>query len=313
MKRILIVDDVHEVFMDIMNKQGFSCTYLPDISRAEAMKILDEYQGLIVRSKFLITEEVLGAGSRLEFIGRAGAGMDNIDLEATERAGISCFNAPEGNRDAVAEHTLGLLLGLSNKLVKSDHEVRDQVWNRSGNRGVEIGGKTIAIIGYGHMGSSFARRLQGFGCRVIAYDKYKHGFTDGFAEEVSLDYLMKEADILSIHVPLTAKTKAMVSADFITRFEKPFYYLNTSRGETQKMADVLQALRSGKILGAGLDVLENEKFPLKGPAELDWFTGLAALENVIFSPHTAGWSVESYFKISKVLAEKILDFYKISV
>ncbi len=312
MKRILIVDDVHEVFMDIMNKHGFSCTYQPDISRAEALKILDGYEGLIVRSKFLITEEVLEHAGSLEFIGRAGAGMDNIDLEAAAKRDIRCFNAPEGNRDAVAEHTLGLLLALSNKLLKSDRQVRNQVWDRSGNRGIEIKGKTVGIIGYGYMGCAFAQRLQGFDCRVIAYDKYKQAFSDRYAQEVSLDQLLLEVDILSIHVPLTDETRAMVNKEFIGQFTKPFYYLNTSRGETQKMADVLQALQSGKIRAAGLDVLENEKLPLSAGKDLEWFTGLALLENVIFSPHTAGWTVESYFKISEVLAEKILNFYKIS-
>lgn len=312
MKRILVVDDVHPVLLDIVRRHGFTCDYQPDITRDQALLILPEYEALVIRSKFLLTHEVLEHAGKLELICRAGAGMDNIDMIAAAAFNITCINAPEGNRNAVAEHAMGLLLSLSNKLVNSDREVRQQIWHREANRGIEIKGRTVGIIGYGNTGSTFARKLQGFECRVMAYDKYKKGFGAEGVEEVSLEDIFTHADILSIHIPLTPESKGLVNSEFINRFNKPFYYLNTSRGETQRMTAVVSGLLAGKILGAGLDVLETEKFPLKNEADKTWFQALVAMDNVQFSPHTAGWTVESYEKISRVLAEKFLKFYNLS-
>lgn len=312
MKRILIVDDVHPVLLENLQDQGFTCDYQPSISREQALLVLPRYEALVIRSKFLLTREVLAHAGKLELICRAGAGMDNIDMQAAGEFGIQCVNAPEGNRNAVAEHAMGLLLALSNKLMQSNLQVRQQIWNREANRGIEIKGRTVAIIGYGNTGSTFARKLRGFECQVIAFDRYKTGFGDEYVTEVSLEEIFARADILSMHIPLTDESRGMVNAGFIGRFQKPFYFLNTSRGEVQQMADLVDGLRSGKLLGAGLDVLETEKFPLKEAASLAWFEELAAMDNCIFTPHTAGWTVESYRMISEVLAAKILNFYNSS-
>jgi len=292
MKHILIVDDVHSVFMEILQNHEFICDFQPDISVERALEIFGDYDALVVRSKFKLTRGILTNAGKLRIICRAGA---------------------EGNRDAVGEHTLGLLLALSNKLIQSDRQVKKQIWNREANRGIEIKGKTIAIIGFGNTGAAFARKLQGFECRILAYDKYKSGFGSDYVEEATLEEIFDQADILSLHIPLTYETKGMMNGEFISRFKKPFYFLNTSRGEVQRMTDLVLALNSKQIIGAGLDVLENEKFPLKDPADDDWFQKLSVLDNVVLTPHTAGWTVESFFKISTVLAEKILNFYNLSI
>lgn len=312
MKHILIVDDVHAVFMDILQEHEFICDYQPDISIEKALQILGEYEALVVRSKFRLTRDILANAGKLQIICRAGAGMDNIDMQAAAEFNIHCINAPEGNRDAVGEHTLALLLALSNKLIQSDHQVKEQIWNREANRGIEIKGKTIAIIGYGNTGAAFARKLQGFECRILAYDKYKSGFGSDYVEEATLEEIFDQADILSFHIPLTVETKGMMNNKFISCFKKPFYFLNTSRGEVQRMTDLVMGLNQGQIIGAGLDVLETEKFPLKNSADQNWFQELSVRDNVILTPHTAGWTVESYLKISTVLAEKILNFFKLS-
>ena len=313
MKHILIVDDVHAVFMEILQNHEFVCDFQPDISVERALEIFGDYDALVVRSKFKLTRDILEKAGKLRIICRAGAGMDNIDMLAAAEFNIHCINAPEGNRDAVGEHTLGLLLALSNKLIQSDRQVKKQIWNREANRGIEIKGKTIAIIGFGNTGAAFARKLQGFECRILAYDKYKSGFGSDYVEEAMLEEVFDQANILSLHIPLTFETKGMMNGEFISRFKKPFYFLNTSRGEVQRMTDLVLALNSGQIIGAGLDVLENEKFPLKDPADDDWFQALSVRDNVVLTPHTAGWTVESYFKISTVLAEKILKFYNLSI
>lgn len=313
MKHILIVDDVHLVFMEILQNHEFICDFQPDISVERALEIFGDYDALVVRSKFKLTRGILANAGKLRIICRAGAGMDNIDMQAAAEFNIHCINAPEGNRDAVGEHTLGLLLALSNKLIQSDRQVKKQIWNREANRGIEIKGKTIAIIGFGNTGAAFARKLQGFECRILAYDKYKSGFGSDYVEEATLEEIFDQADILSLHIPLTYETKGMMNGEFISRFKKPFYFLNTSRGEVQRMTDLVLALNSKQIIGAGLDVLENEKFPLKDPADDDWFQKLSVLDNVVLTPHTAGWTVESFFKISTVLAEKILNFYNLSI
>lgn len=313
MKHILIVDDVHAVFMEILQNHEFICDYQPGISVEKALGILGDYDALVVRSKFRLTRDILANAGKLRVICRAGAGMDNIDMKAAAEFNIHCLNAPEGNRDAVGEHTLALLLALSTKLIQSDQQVKMQVWNREANRGVEIKGKTVAIIGFGNTGASFARKLQGFECRILAYDKYKSGFSTEYLQEATLEEIFDQADILSLHIPLTQETKGMMNGEFISRFRKPFYFLNTSRGEVQRMTDLVLALNEGQIAGAGLDVLETEKFPLKNPADENWFSELSIRDNVVLTPHTAGWTIESYFKISTVLAEKILKFYNLSI
>ena len=227
--------------------------------------------------------------------------------EHKEKKGIKCINSPEGNRDAVGEHCLGLLLAVFNKICIADMQVRKGLWLREENRGLEIKGKTIGIIGYGNMGRSFAQRLSGFDCKVIAYDKYKTNYSDDFAQECSLEEIFSQSDVLSFHTPLTEETKYMFNKDFIQNFKKPFYLLNTSRGKVVKIKDLIEALNEGKILGAGLDVLEFEAFSNElenAPTELQ---DLFLRNNVVLTPHVAGWSVESNYKLSYYLAEKIIS------
>lgn len=303
MKKILIADDLHPAFKEEAEKLGFQCDDRPLISREETLSILKDYIGLAIRTKFLVDKELLQAGTKLKFIARAGAGMDNVDEEYARLKGIICINAPEGNRDAVAEHVIGMLLSLYNNLRKADMEVRNGLWNREANRGQELKGKTVAIIGYGNTGSTLARKLSGFEVKVIAYDKYKTGFSDAFVKEVTMEDIVTQADILSFHVPLTDETRQLFTEEYLHRFKKPILLLNTSRGEVVNTRAVLNGIRSGRITGAGLDVLEVEKFPAL--SKQDWYDELCQNEKVILSPHVAGWTHESFRKISEVLAEKL--------
>lgn len=303
MKKILIADDLHPAFKEEAEKLGFQCDDRPLISREETLSILKDYIGLAIRTKFLVDKELLQAGTKLKFIARAGAGMDNVDEEYARLRGIICINAPEGNRDAVAEHVIGMLLCLYNNLRKADMEVRNGLWNREANRGQELKGKTVAIIGYGNTGSTLARKLSGFEVMVIAYDKYKIGFSDAFVKEVTMEEIVTQADILSFHVPLTDETRQLFTEEYLHRFKKPILLLNTSRGEVVNTRAVLNGIGSGRITGAGLDVLEVEKFPAL--SKQDWYDELCQNEKVILSPHVAGWTHESFRKISEVLAEKL--------
>ncbi|MVN92521.1 NAD(P)-dependent oxidoreductase [Mucilaginibacter aquatilis] len=302
-KSILIVDDLHPLFIEEVEALGYRCDYQPLIKRDEALKVLSNYDGLVIRSKFLVDKQVLDAALQLKFIARAGAGMDNIDETYAIEKGIKLINAPEGNSDAVGEHAIGLLLSLMNNLNRADAEVRTGLWQREANRGYELKGRTVGIIGYGHMGRSFARKLKGFEVNVIAYDKYKTGFSDEYAREVSMEEIVKHSDVLSLHTPLTAETNGLVNDEYLFHFKKPIFLLNTSRGQVVHTQAVLNAINQGKILGAGLDVLEIEKFPLL--AQQQWFEDLRTNGEVILSPHVAGWTFESYRKISEVMASKI--------
>jgi D-3-phosphoglycerate dehydrogenase / 2-oxoglutarate reductase len=302
-KKILIADKLHPIFKEEAEKLGYVVDDKPLISKAETLQILHQYTGIAIRTKFNIDKEVLAAGSNLRFIARAGAGMDNIDTALTDKKGIHCINAPEGNRAAVAEHTLGMLLSLMNNLRKADTEVRDGIWDREGNRGYELKGKTVGIIGYGYMGRSFAKRLKGFDVNVIAYDKYKSDFSDEYANEVSMEQIVKYSDVLSLHIPLKRETYQLVDDEYLLHFKKKIFFLNTARGEIVNTKAILNAIKAGKILGAGLDVLEVEKFP--NLEEQPWFAELKKEDRVLLSPHVAGWTFDSYRKISEVLAEKL--------
>ena len=301
--KILIVDDIHPVFMERAQTLGYSCDYRPTIKPDEALQILGDYAGLVVRSKLNMNKQFLDAGKCLRFICRAGAGIDHIDEAYAAEKGITLINAPEGNMDAVGEHAVGMLLSLMNNFAIADAQIRAGNWLREANRGYELKGKTVGIIGYGFMGHSFARKLSGFEVSVIAYDKYKTGFSDPYAREVSMEEIVKHSDVLSLHVPLTAETRGLVNQEYLFHFKKPLFLLNTSRGKVVQTRDVLNAIKSGKILGAGLDVLENEKFPAL--AEQEWFDELRHSGKVLLSPHIAGWTFESYRKISEVMAEKL--------
>lgn len=302
-KNILIVDDIHPIFIEQAEAMGYHCDYRPTIKPDEAYAIISDYEGLVIRSKFLVTKAIIDISKNLRFVCRAGAGMDNIDEDYASEKGIILINAPEGNMDAVGEHAVGMLLSLMNNFNRADAEIREGIWKREANRGYELKGKTVGIIGYGFMGKSFAKKLSGFEVNVIAYDKYKTGFSDQYAREVSMEEIVKHSDVLSLHVPLTNETNGLVNDEYLFHFKKPIFLLNTSRGKVVKTQAVLNAVKTGRILGAGLDVLEVEKFPALG--EQPWFDELRQSDKVLLMPHVAGWTFDSYRRISEVMAEKL--------
>lgn len=309
--KVLFIDTTHPVLPEMLEDGGYEVHhfYHKDINKLKA--IADKFTGFIIRSKFRLDEEILKHATQLKFIGRVGSGMENIDVNYTESVGIKCFNAPEGNRDAVAEQAIGMLLSLFNNLKKADIEVRKGIWKREENRGVELGGKTVGIIGYGNTGSAFARKLRGFDVKILAYDKYKKGFSNEFVTETSLEDLFENADIVSLHIPLTEETRFMVNHNFISSFKKNIYLINTSRGRILRTSDLIKNLDNAKVIGACLDVLEFEGLSFENldnenlPTE---FKQLIKKDNVILSPHIAGWTYESNVKLSEVLAKKILKF-----
>lgn len=302
-KRILIADYLHPAFKEEAERQGFECDDQPLISREETLKVLRNYIGIAIRTKLLIDRELIDAGTNLRFVARAGAGMDNVDEAYANSKNIICINAPEGNRDAVAEHVIAMMLSLLNNLRMADYQVRHGIWDRESNRGWELKGRTVAIIGYGNTGQMLAKKLSGFEVKVIAYDKYKTGFSDQYAEEVSMEQVVKHADILSFHIPLSGETKQLFNEEYLFHFKKPIIVLNASRGEVLNTRTVLNGIQNGKIIAAGLDVLEVEKFPAL--FEQDWYKELSENPKLILSPHIAGWTYESYRKISEVLAIKL--------
>ena len=313
MIKILLADSNHNVLHETLQAAGFQCDLYWDKTPQELIKLLPDYDGLILRSKFKITKEIIDTTKNLKCIGRAGAGMENIDVTYAESKGIKCISAPEGNRDGVAEHALGMLLMLFNNLKRADDEVRKGIWRRGENRGVEIAGKTIGVIGYGNMGSAFAKRLQGFDCKVMVYDKYKKGFGNEFIIEATMEQLFNECDILSLHTPQTEETKYLMNSDLINRFKKNIYLINTARGKCLNTGDLVSALKSGKISGACLDVLEYESISFENldvstlPEPMQY---LIKSDKVVLSPHIAGWTHESNYKISKILAEKMVSVLK---
>lgn len=303
---VLIVDDIHPVFLEKLQTHHIAHDYRPEMGKEEVLQVIPNYTGLVIRSKFRVDAAFIDAAPQLQFIARGGAGMDNIDEDYALAKGITLLNAPEGNRDAVGEHLVGMLLSLLNNLNRANFEVKNGLWRREENRGLELGGRTVALIGYGNNGQAMARKLSGFGVTVIAYDKYKTGFSDSYATEVSMEEVVKRADVLSLHIPLTPETRGLVNEEYLFHFRKPIFFLNGARGEIVQLPAILKALDEGRILGAAFDVLPVEKFPaLTGQP---WFVPLIKRSNVLLSPHVAGWSVESYFKIADVLADKVLRF-----
>ena len=307
--KVLIVDLMHESILGLLGKYGFEVTYAPKITREEIIDQIASYEGIIIRSKTPLDRELLERATRLQFIGRAGAGLDQLDLDYLEERGVALFHAAKGNRDAVAEHAIGGILALFNHLNQADTQVRKGIWDREGNRGVELKEKTVGIFGFGNMGKAFSKRLKGFGVNVLAYDKYKKDFGKKGVQEVSWETLKKEADVLSIHVPLTAETRDFFTLEELKSFAKPFWLINTARGEVIRMETLNQALDLGILKGLVLDVLENEKFERFSSAQKLQFELLAKRENVLFTPHVAGWTVESYQKINEVLVKQILQTF----
>lgn len=296
---------MHESIVPLLTHIGYEVAYEPAITVAEIHERISNYEGLIVRSKISIDKALIEKGTRLKFIARAGAGIDQVDETYLKERKITLLNAPEGNRVAVGEHTLGMLLCLMNKLNTANTEVKAGIWDREGNRGFEISGKTIGIIGYGNMGQAFAKCLKGFDCRVLAYDKFKKDFSDEFAQEASLEELFEIAEVLSLHIPLTSDSRNWADSTFFSKFKKSIWFLNTARGEITSFKAVAESINNGQILGAGLDVLENEKLKTLSDEQRLYFNELVNAPNVLFTPHVAGWTHESYRKINEVLVQKI--------
>lgn len=306
--KILHIDSNHPLLLEQLQDLGFTNDEDYTSNKAEIEQKIQDYDGIIIRSRFTIDTTFLDKATRLQFIGRVGAGLENIDCDYAEKKGVYLISAPEGNRNAVGEHALGMLLSLLNKLNKADREVRNGAWLREENRGWELDGKTVGIIGYGNMGKAFAKKLKGFDVEVICYD-IKAGVGDENCKQVSLEELQQKADVLSLHTPQTEQTLAMIDRDFIQNFTKPFWLINTARGKAVVTEDLVAALASGKILGAGLDVLEYEKKSFENlftSTEIpEAFQYLINAEQVILSPHVAGWTVESNIKLAQTIVDKI--------
>lgn len=306
--KILFVDSCHPVLEESFDKMGLTCDYNPEIILDDKAD-LSIYVGLIVRSK-KITADLIDRFSKLLFIGRVGAGLENIEVDYADSKGIHCFNSPEGSRHSVGEHALSLLLAVMNKICKADAEIRKGQWLRNNNWGTEIKDKTVGIIGYGNMGSAFAEKISGFGADVIAYDKYKFDYSDQYVQEALMERLFEECDILSLHVPLTEETQYLVNKDYLNKFKKNIFLINTARGKVLHTPDLVQAIEKGKVLGAGLDVLEYEKSAFEQIEIENMPQALKALiksDKVVLSPHVAGWTDESYYKLAKVLFEKVKE------
>ncbi|WP_140937702.1 NAD(P)-dependent oxidoreductase [Sphingobacterium lumbrici] len=303
---ILIVDDVHPVLLEKLDREGIRYSYEPTISRTEAETCISLYTGLIIRSKFQVDREFIDLAPALTFIGRSGAGMDNIDDEYAAQKGIALISANEGNRDAVGEHMIGMLLSLMNNLNRGNREIAEGKWLREENRGYELKGRTVALIGYGNNGQAMAKKLSGFDVNIIAYDKYKTGFSDAYTREVSMEEIVKQADVVSFHIPLTRETRCLVDDEYLFHFRKPIFFLMGARGGIVHIPAVIKALDNGKILGAAFDVLPVEKFPTLGQQE--WYSDLISRDNVLLSPHVAGWTFESYYKLSEILVDKVIQY-----
>lgn len=303
--KCLIADKMHPSIIPSLENIGFEVSYSPEITREELINRIFEFTGLVIRSKTAVDAELLQNAANLKFVARAGAGIDQLDVQTLNQKNIEILNAPEGNRDALGEHAIGMLLCLFNKIHLADAQVKQGVWDREGNRGVELKGKTIGLIGFGNMGQAFAKRLSSFGCKVLAYDKYHPNFTSDFASSVSLEEIFESVNILSIHTPLTSETLGMVSDAFINKFKNPIYLINTARGEIIFFSTLVKGIQNGKILGAALDVLECEKLKNLREEQSRSFNYLAASNKVLFTPHVAGWTFESYEKINEVLVDKI--------
>jgi D-3-phosphoglycerate dehydrogenase len=306
-KQVLIIDDVHELLIKGLKQHGWLVHYRPEWGRDDLISHLEQMEGLVVRTKTNIDQHVLSHAKKLKWIARAGAGLDNIDTAYCNQHQIAFFNAGEANADAVGEQTMAMLLSLLANIVKADAEVREGIWDRLGNTGEELSGKTVGIIGYGNTGKAVARRLAGFNVKVLAYDKYLQHYTDSFATESTMQDIFENADVLSLHVPLTAETKNMVDDAFIRQFKKPIILLNLSRGKIVRLQHLCEAMESGLVKKAALDVLENENLNALTAEEKDWYNKLIRSNKVILTPHIGGWTVESYRKISEVLLQKIKE------
>lgn len=311
--KILHIDNNHPLLWEQLEQTGFQNEADFTSSKAEIEEKIHEYHGIVIRSRFKIDKTFIDKAVNLKFIARVGAGLESIDCEYAMQKNIHLIAAPEGNRNAVGEHALGMLLSLMNKLNRADKLVREGKWIREGNRGYELEGKTVGIIGYGNMGKSFAKKLRGFEVTVLCYD-IQDNVADENAVQVSLNELQQKSDVLSLHIPWTSETDKMINSEFINQFAKPFWFINTSRGKNVVTDDLVDALQSGKVLGAGLDVLEYEKISFENlfidTEKPKAFEYLLQAENILLTPHIAGWTFESHEKLAQTIVDKIIYFFK---
>lgn len=305
--RVLITDPVHELLISGFEEMGFEVDYWPQTNEDEVLQVIQDYDGLIINSKIRAGVQLIDAGVRLKFIGRLGSGLDVIDQPYADKKGVAYFNTPDGNCDAVAEHALGMLLSLLNNIPRAFGEVKQGLWSREPNRGTELGKKTVAIIGYGHAGRAFAKRLAGFDVTVLVYDKYSSGFAKGHVQESTWEKIFEQADVVSFHTQLTDETRYMVNAEMLKRFRKSVYIINTSRGKVVRTTDLLDAIETGKVVGAALDVLENEKPDTFTKEEQAIFDRLITDERILLTPHIAGWTRESKIKIAESVLRKVRE------
>ena len=306
MKEVVFIDTVHPILWERLQKAGYKCIDATEFDAVESQKMALFAFGIVIRSRFKLDEHFLGNLKSLRFIARSGAGMENIDVKYCANRGIQLFNAPEGNRNAVAEHALGMLLNLFRNIKNGDLEVRKGIWDREKNRGIEIDGKTIGIIGFGNNGSAFAKKLSGFDVRILAYDKYNKVNALGQVEETNMEQIFQEADVVSFHIPQNEETIYLANKHFFSSFKKPVYIINIARGKIVNTQDLLTAIDQGKVLGACLDVLEFEHSSFYKVEKNPILTSLLNHPKILLSPHVAGWTQESYFLLSDVLADKIL-------